>query len=560
MNSLTLFIQRHHLKLFFFGWLLLQVIQAHSTELLDDEAYYWVYSKFPEWGYFDHPPMIAILIKAGTLLFPGELGVRFFIVILNTLTLYIIYRLLEKKNDGLFYLIACSMAVLQIGGFLAVPDIPLTFFVALFFLLYKNFLRDYSYVNSILLGITAALLLYSKYHGVLIIFFTILSNPRLLLNPKGWFAWFICVLFYLPHLYWQYTHDFPSIQFHLLERAANKYHFKYTLSYIGDQILIAGPLTGWLIIWAAFKFRVTNDFEKALKYSMVGIYIFFLFSTLRGRVEANWTMSAFIPLFILSHQYLMTHNRMVRILRIALPVTLSLVILGRVYMMLNLPKNNIIPKDEIHGNKEWAGIIKQRAKDNPVVFVNTYQLASKYWFYSGDTSLSLNGIRYRRSNYNFWPLDNITNTKSALVVSPYYYSYYSDTLYTPLGRTGTRVVAPFFCFPRVKLFLKNSLVIKNGKMQQNFLCVEIDAVSLQQILQSNLKNMHVRMYFLQDDKKVAVFFTDVLLKDLQHKMEYDISDVKFNLPKGEYEVKLSLPSSAIFDPTLNSTSLEATVE
>jgi len=43
-------------------------------------------------------------------------------------------------------------------------------------------------------------------------------------------------------------------------------------------------------------------------------------------------------------------------------------------------------------------------------------------------------------------------------------------------------------------------------------------------------------------------------------MEYDISDVKFNLPKGEYEVKLSLPSSAIFDPTLNSTSLEATVE
>jgi 4-amino-4-deoxy-L-arabinose transferase-like glycosyltransferase len=156
MNSLTLFIQRHHLKLFFFGWLLLQVIQAYSTELLDDEAYYWVYSKFPEWGYFDHPPMIAILIKAGTFLFPGELGVRFFIVILNTLTLYIIYRLLEKKNDRLFYLIACSMAVLQIGGFLAVPDIPLTFFAALFFLLYKNFLRNSSYINGLLLGLTAA--------------------------------------------------------------------------------------------------------------------------------------------------------------------------------------------------------------------------------------------------------------------------------------------------------------------------------------------------------------------------------------------------------------------
>src|SRR6478735_5052161 len=152
MNPLTIFLQRHHLKIFLSAWLILQLIQAHNTELLDDEAYYWVYSRFPAWGYFDHPPMIAILIKAGTLLFKGELGVRFFIVILNTLTLYIIYLLLEKKNDGLFYLIACSMAVLQIGGFLAVPDIPLTFFVALFFLLYKNFLHDSSYLNSILLG------------------------------------------------------------------------------------------------------------------------------------------------------------------------------------------------------------------------------------------------------------------------------------------------------------------------------------------------------------------------------------------------------------------------
>ena len=171
----------------------------------------------------------------------------------------------------------------------------------------------------------AALLLYSKYHGILIIFFTVLSNLRLILNGKAWFAWFICLLFYLPHLYWQYSHDFPSVQFHLFERAANEYHLKYTLSYIGDQLLLAGPLTGWLIIWAALKYHTTNDFEKALKYSMVGIYIFFLLSTLRGRVEANWTMSAFIPLFILSHQYLTTQNKPVRILRVILPVTLSLV-------------------------------------------------------------------------------------------------------------------------------------------------------------------------------------------------------------------------------------------
>jgi hypothetical protein len=172
----------------------------------------------------------------------------------------------------------------------------------------------------------------------------------------------------------------------------------------------------------------------------------------------------------------------------------------------------------------------------------------------------LNGILYRRSNYNFWPLDNITTAKSALVISPYDYKYYSDTLYTALGKTGTTIISPFYCFPRVKLFLKNPLLIKNGILQQNFLCVEIDAVSLRQILQSNLKNMRVRMYFLQNDKKSAVVFTNILLKDLQHKKEFDISGLPVDLKKGHYEVKLSLPTSAIFDPTLNSTSLVAIVE
>lgn len=560
MNFYLQFVQRHHLKIFFFTWLLLQLIQAQFTELLDDEAYYWVYSRFPDWGYFDHPPMIAILIKAGTLIFPGELGVRFFIVILNTLTLYIIYLLLEKKNDGLFYLIACSTAVLQIGGLLAVPDIPLAFFTALFFLLYKKFLQDSSFLNSTLLGLTAALLLYSKYHGILIIFFTVLSNPRLFINGKAWFSWFVCVLFYLPHLYWQYSNDFPSIQFHLFERAADNYYFKYTLSYLGDQILLAGPLTGWLILWAAFKFRTTNDFQKALKYSLVGIYIFFFLSTYRGRVEANWTMSAFIPLIILSHQYLIMEHKLVRVLRVLLPVTISLIIIARIYMMLDLSKNDFIPKDEIHSNKVWADFIKKKAKGSPVIFTNSYQLASKYWFYSGDTSFSLNGIRYRRSNYNFWPLHNITAAHSALVLSPYNYYYYRDTLSTPLGKTGTKIISPFFCFPGVKLYLKNPLLIKNGKIQKNYLCVEMDAVSLKNILQSDLKNKQVRIYFLKNDFRVAVLFTNIYLKDLQHEKEFEISDLPVNLSKGTYEVKLSLPSSAIFDPTLNSTSLIATVE
>ena len=88
------FIKKYHFLLFLTAWTLFNFFQAANTVLLNDESYYWAYSNFLDWGYFDHPPMIAALIKAGFFLFHNELGVRFFILILNTLTIVIIYNLL----------------------------------------------------------------------------------------------------------------------------------------------------------------------------------------------------------------------------------------------------------------------------------------------------------------------------------------------------------------------------------------------------------------------------------------------------------------------------------
>ncbi len=133
------FIKRNHQLVFYIGWCVLNLIQAGFTELFDDEAYYWVYTQFPDWGYFDHPPMVALLIKAGYAIFHNELGVRFFIVLLNTATIFITQQLLAKKDPYLFYAIVCSIAIVQIGGIIAVPDIPLLFFVALYFWIYKRF-------------------------------------------------------------------------------------------------------------------------------------------------------------------------------------------------------------------------------------------------------------------------------------------------------------------------------------------------------------------------------------------------------------------------------------
>src|SRR6202008_206361 len=100
--SMIPFLRTYHLPVFFTLWFVINLVQAGSTELFDDEAYYWMYSNYPAWGYFDHPPMIAWVIKGGYSFFPNEFGTRLFIVIMNTATLVITRELLDRKNDLLF--------------------------------------------------------------------------------------------------------------------------------------------------------------------------------------------------------------------------------------------------------------------------------------------------------------------------------------------------------------------------------------------------------------------------------------------------------------------------
>src|SRR6185503_9399381 len=72
------------LRLMVFAFLGLRLVYAAMVQLLPDEATYWVWSRHLAASYFDHPPMIAYLIRAGTyLLGHNELGVRFMAVLLS---------------------------------------------------------------------------------------------------------------------------------------------------------------------------------------------------------------------------------------------------------------------------------------------------------------------------------------------------------------------------------------------------------------------------------------------------------------------------------------------
>src|ERR1051326_6561486 len=121
----------------FVGLGLLTVVRlwvAARTPLAPDEAYYWVWSRALAPGYLDHPPMVALWIRAGTALAgTNPLGVR----LLGRLAATLGSLLLADAADRLFpgrragetaAVLLNATLMLGAGSVLMTPDTPLLFF------------------------------------------------------------------------------------------------------------------------------------------------------------------------------------------------------------------------------------------------------------------------------------------------------------------------------------------------------------------------------------------------------------------------------------------------
>src|SRR5579863_3370351 len=73
---------------------LLRLIYCSQIDLFPTEAYYWNYSRHLDFGYLDHPPMVALLIRAGTVAFGNtEFGVRIGALCCNLISALFMFRL-----------------------------------------------------------------------------------------------------------------------------------------------------------------------------------------------------------------------------------------------------------------------------------------------------------------------------------------------------------------------------------------------------------------------------------------------------------------------------------
>lgn len=374
-----------------------QLAMIGGFELAHDEAYYWLFSRHLDWGYFDHPPFMAAVIALFSFLPHSEFAVRLGFVLLQFGTLFFLFQLTPKVHWKKVFLLFFAFPLASYTGMLALPDMPLLFMTAVYFYLLKKFLENDKRAPWFL-GLAIALLLYAKYHGILLIFFTLLALPKLLLRKDFWIVTFVSLALFSPHVWWQYRHDYPTLRYHFLERPSSSFSLKRIFEYIGTQILLSGFLAGPVLWWQMRKVKATTPFERALIFNAWGIFLFFLVSTFSKKVEANWTISLVIPLIILLVQNSFWDKKAGKAILYA---SFSVVVLLRlVFLFPSLPIKRM---GEFHGWKAWAPMVEQRCGGRKIV-ANSYQIASKLSFYLNREIPALN-LHSRKNHFDLWEKD-----------------------------------------------------------------------------------------------------------------------------------------------------------
>ena len=392
-----------HLFIFFLIlWVGMNVFQALFTEMMSDEAYYLLYGENLAWGFFDHPPAVGLMTCISSLLFGGNLSVRFLTIVLHIFTLVITWKLLgekqpDEKKVTLFFAIAASMVMFTAYGVITTPDVPLLFFTALFLLFYKYFLERDTWFNTLILGLSMAGMIYSKYHAALIIGLILLSNLKLLLRYKFWIAALFALLLLIPHIRWQFVMDFPAFKYHLIQRSSS-FRWLYFLEYIPNQLVVFNPLAFGAVMFILFKYRANDVFERGLYFLLIGFLSFFWLMAFRGHVEPHWTVACTIPMIILIYRYSLRNDKLRRFVIRWIAPSILLVLTARILLITDLLPNSL----GFNGKKERDFALQTIAGELPVAFTGSFQKPSDYHFFTKQDAFVLSSINSRQTQFDIW--------------------------------------------------------------------------------------------------------------------------------------------------------------
>lgn len=292
----------------FYGLLLFHFLIWFSLgmalDLHPDAADHWVWSQYLSWGYYEHPPMIAWVIR----LFTGLLGNTQLAMAIGsqsiTLLSFLPIFLLARKMFGArtaFLSVLCLEAtpLLLVGSMIFIIDTVLLLFFLWAALCFWNGVDQGNKKSLYWAGLALGLALLSKLTAVLfplsVLIFLLVSRERrrLLREPHLYLALLLGLIVFSPFVYWNMTHGWISIQAQLEKGLTGGRDWNQTLGFWFGQPLILGPVLFFFSLKALWegikKFKQETRFAYLVILTVIPLLVFGL-AAFRGKYsDPTWT-------------------------------------------------------------------------------------------------------------------------------------------------------------------------------------------------------------------------------------------------------------------------------
>jgi len=415
-----------------------KIYLSATLQLHPDEAYYWLWSRHLDLGYFDHPPLVAYLIRLTTLLSRQELWVRFSGILETLIVSAFAWALsLQLSNDR--KIAAASIITLIVmpltlaGSVVITPDVPVFLFFSAGILAYWQIVSSGKARYWYFLGVAFGLALLSKYTAFLLapslLMFTVFTDERKWLRTIHPYAGFLLgCAFFLPVVYWNSIHQWASFAFQFQHGLGGSgYSPGKVFAFIGGQMLVAGPLLFLAGAYASVIFLFQKNKEKLfLSLTSLPVLLFFAYSSLKRTAAPNWPCCAYFTLSILVSHYLLDGSKIKgRIWMIGVILSLLLSITAGLHTRFGIIPLERISKDLREADATnwfygWRELARELEKDpsTKVAFTDTSQMAAEISYYTQERIIGYVDRRhFGGGQYGYWDLPDNLRGKNGVCIS-----------------------------------------------------------------------------------------------------------------------------------------------
>jgi len=235
-----------------------------------DELYFLACGEHLAWGYVDHAPLIGLAAKLSRAVFGDSLfSIRLLSAVAGALKVLLAGLLAREFGAGRFGVALTSLCVIVAPVYLIFDNMlsmnayePVFWALCAYAIVLAVKRDDGRY--WLLFGLSAGLGLQNK-HSMLFYGFGVavglLVTPARRFLASGWFwaGGALAVLIFLPNVWWEYRHDWATLELLRNVAATGKNVELSPLEFVAQQLLITHPLT--LPVWLAGLFFLLFDRE-----------------------------------------------------------------------------------------------------------------------------------------------------------------------------------------------------------------------------------------------------------------------------------------------------------